>query len=84
MIWARALLDQQHNKGDPYLSALALASSALGLSSTLMSFINSGNKISPYLNTKYHHTKRRKEKDPKKTNKLPPPQKNPTMTTKTN
>lgn len=49
--------------GDAYMSEMPLASSAWALTSTLKSCINSGNKISPYFNTKYYCAKNSQNKN---------------------
>lgn len=44
--------------GDPYMSEMPLDSSAWAPSSTVKSYINSANKVSPYFNTKYYCAKK--------------------------
>lgn len=66
-----------HKKGDPYLAGLPLDSTAPKLSSTLKSCINSGNRISPCLNTKYHSAK--EVKNPNTPGSPNPPAKTPSQ-----
>lgn len=48
--------------GDPYMSEMPLDSSAWAPSSTVKSYINSANKVSPYFNTKYYCAKKSQTK----------------------